>query len=272
MGMVQSPRCRALLPRALATELALVLVAAVSVSGAAAHASEDDKTLPAKPDATTLNVWVDKAPLNLVVDQLARISGREAEISGELEGEVSGRFNGTVSDALTRLSEDHEAVFDLQEDTLAAVPAGSASHVSIALDGMSVSEAMRTSLEAQAVQGNRVEFREDSVRLSGHPEFVKRLAIDITNLSSKSEQEEQRRQERLEQARAEPAQQADDAVSEVPEAELAIEEVATQLTTRDAGAQAMLEDIQDEQKPESDRAALAKPIRWVTDIPGFNTF
>lgn len=271
MGVLSNQCRRVLVPVSKATAMAAVLSVASLASGAL-QASEAVNVSVSEGDTPPLNLWVDKAPLQLVVGQLARISGREALISGELDGEVSGRFNGSVSDVLNTLADSHGAVFDLQTSTLAAIDAESVSHVSIAMDGMSISDAMQASLEAQAVQGNRVEFRDDSVRLSGHPTFVKRLAMDITSLSSKSEQQEQRRQERLEQARAELARSTEAAVSAQSSGDPDSEQPAAQLATKDAGSQAMLKDIQDEQKPASERASLAKPIRWVTDIPGFDTF
>lgn len=91
------------------------------------------------------------------------------------------------------------------------------------------------------------------MRITGHPNFVKRTAKQLTTqiagLGSKA------------------PEVLESVVVELPELdEFEVEPVS------DAGSQALLQDIQEESKPETERASLSKPIRWVTDIPGFTTF
>ena len=188
-------------------------------------------------DAPAINVWVDSAPLSLMIEQLGSISGKQVTIDGELEGQVSGRFSGSLDETLERLSLSHGVLFDMQEGTLAAASQDESSSVSIALSEPAFADTLAQSLGSMLSeqQGNRIEFREDAVRISGHPGFVKRTAkLVTTTLGDVSAQENE--------------------------------------TLSDAGSQAMLQDIQEEELPASERASLTKPIRWVTDIPGFTTF
>lgn len=188
-------------------------------------------------DAPAINVWVDSAPLSLMIEQLGSISGKQVTIDGELEGQVSGRFTGSLDQTLERLSLSHDVLFDVQDGTLSVASQDESSSVSIALSEPAFADTLAQSLGSMlsGQQGNRIEFREDAVRISGHPGFVKRTAMLVTTtLGDVSAQENE--------------------------------------MLSDAGSQAMLQDIQEEELPASERASLTKPIRWVTDIPGFTTF
>lgn len=208
-------------------------------------------------NAPEVNVWADSAPLSLVIEQLGEMSELDVAIEGELEGHVSGRYTGSLQGALSSLSSTHGILFDLQDDILHVTSDAASSSVSIALAGPALEKAIDGSLGEtnQTWSGNSVEFREDAVRITGHPNFVKRtarqLTTEIAGLGSK-----------VPEASEAPA----------PAAELPALDALEDEPLVDAGSQALLQDIQEESKPENERASLAKPIRWVTDIPGFTTF
>lgn len=231
-----------------------VLQADTVVSGTAV-------TLPAGiASDPEVSFWVDAAPLGLVIRQLASLSGRTAEIENPVETEevaqaadfaelpVSGRFSGTLGSTLVKLSANYPVIFDLDGETLRAINSDARSSVSIAMLSTTFDEAFKKELLASSGAGNSVEFREDAVRVTGHPAFVKRQAGYITKAL----------------ATVEAKLNADS---------LAAESGITGTTTiADSGSAEVLVDIQDEGKPPAEQANLSKPIRWVTDIPGYHTF
>ncbi len=224
---------------------------------------------------TEVSFWVDAAPLALVIRQLAFLSKKDvliedpveiAEVArteavtdvadteavatgpGFDETLVSGRFSGSLGSTLEKLSTDYPVTFDLDGGTLRAMKGATRSNVSIAMLNTTFDEAFRKKLVASSGAGNSVDFREDAVRVSGHPAFVKRLSGDITSALASVES----------RLNAEP--------------ETTAAESADATSMADSGSAQVLADIQDEDKPPSEQANLARPIRWVTDIPGFNTF
>ncbi len=263
---------------------AKAVAASVALSGLVlfATASQADSVVPANGEALPGNAdsdpevsfWVDRAPLKLVIRQLASLSGRNAEMEEPVEtdevikteevaeGEevsdtrdfaevlVSGRFSGSLGDTLAKLSADYPVTFDLDGKTLRAMNGNARSSVSIAMLSTTFDETFMNELLASSGAGNSVEFREDAVRVSGHPAFVKRQAGYITSAL----------------ATAEARLNADSLAATAESAP------TTATSMADSGSAEVLVDIQDEGKPPAEQANLSKPIRWVTDIPGYNTF
>jgi len=246
--------------RILHASVASTVIMFYALPGAATAATSNTpatEAVTAQSDA--IIVWVHSAPLELMIRQLAGMSDLEVAIDGELAGQVSGRFSGSLEDTLSELSSTHGVLFDVQGEILHATGQSESSSVSIALSGPARDNGVAGLLGRTDATwpGNTVELREDAVRISGHPNFVKRTARELTTeiaaLGSKSPKE-----------------------AEVSPVELSISldisEPATDESVADAGSEAMLQDIQQEGNIESDRASAAEPIRWVTDIPGFTTF
>lgn len=209
------------------------------------------------------SLWIKDAPMSLVVKQLAQSSGREAAIEGTLDTLVSGRFTGSLEQTLAQLSANYPVLFDLDESTMRAVDSGSGSSVSIAVVSDELSEEFKTALFEQLVPGNDIEIRADAVRVSGHPDFVKRATGLITGaLADNGARQivELKSRVGIEGAVADLADAADD-----------VDQTAGE-DVIDAGSDEMLADMADEGKPAADQATLSKPIRWVTDIPGYDTF
>lgn len=248
-------------------------------------ASQADTALPVsgsesggnRATDTEVSFWVGAAPLALVIRQLAILSNRDVEIedppeieelatSEELadaeaaaavvaaaitdfdEALVTGRFSGSLGSTLERLSADYPVTFDLDGKTLRAMKGATRSNVSIAMLSTTLDEAVKSELVASSEAGNSVDFREDAVRVSGHPTFVKRQSGYITKALASAEA-------RLNAESAATTTESADATS-----------------VADSGSAQVLADIQDEGKPPAEQANLSKPIRWVTDIPGYNTF
>jgi len=240
--------------------VASIVIMLCAMSGASTAATPNaTATESGTTQSDDISVWAESAPLDLMIRQLAGMSDLEVTIDGELAGQVSGRFSGSLEDALSELTSLHGVLFDVQGEILHATGQSESSSVSIALSGAARVKAVTGSLgKSDATwSGNSVEFREDAVRISGHPNFVKRTARELTTeiaaLGGKSPEEVE-------------ASLVEMSIS------LDIGEPVTDDSVADAGSDAMLQDIQQEGNTESDRASAAEPIRWVTDIPGFTTF
>ncbi len=255
---------------------AKAVVASIALTGLVVFAtvSQADTAVPASGDVTPghsaadteISFWVDAAPLELVIRQLAFQSNRIVELEepekteqvaeaeevtespGFDEALVSGRFSGTLGSTLERLSMDYPVTFDLDGETLRVMKGAARSNVSIAMLSTTFDEAFRNELLESSGAGNSVEFRDDAVRVSGHPAFVKRQSGYITKALSSAE------------ARLN------------AESETTTTAAADATSVADSGSAQVLADIQDEGKPPAEQANLSRPIRWVTDIPGYNTF
>lgn len=205
------------------------------------------------PQTAPLNLWVKSAPMSLLVEQLAQLSGQEAELTGTLDMPVSGRFNGSLEQTLVQLAANYPVLFDLGDGTLHASDSSSGSSISIAAVSSDLDDALKQSLFEDMAAGNDVEIRADAVRVSGHPAFVNRIRERILRALADGG------------ARLLTEQNSDEEVPAAASPTLEVEVI-------DAGSNEMLADIADESKPPRDQATLSKPIRWVTDIPGFHTF
>ena len=186
-----------------------------------------------------VNIWVDNASLNLFVKQLANISGKTPQIDGVLPGIISGRFNGSVKQTLNTLSDQYPVLFDVEGDVLRAVDKSAISNVSIAMTDVALDDVFKSELDDNLLPGNDIEFREDSIRVSGHPSFVKRSASRIT------------------------AELAD------TEAQL------SETSVVDAASNELVEDIRTDEQSDERVVTVEqgpRPILEVDDIPGFNTF
>lgn len=152
---------------------ACLLVAACGVFSSATLADEMAK-------AAELNLWVSGAPAHLVFEQIAKLSGRQAVVDSAVVGEVSGRFSGSVEDTLSAVAEQIPALVDIN-DTVISVVSEQNRIVSSVVLGDSVIEAQqRSALLDNIMPGNVVDFREDEIVVSGHPEFVRRKARAVT--------------------------------------------------------------------------------------------
>jgi hypothetical protein len=185
--------------------------------------------------------------MHLVVGQLAQIAGRQPQVEGGLDTAVSGRFSGTLSEILSSLSADYPVLFDLTDDSLQAGSSDEQSNASIPLAGRTLQKTYQTELLGSVLPGNTLEFRDDEVRLTGHPAFVKRTARRIAETL------------------------ADDDAKVGAKVKAGADDTAAAQVV-DAGSDEMLADIEDEARAPADQATLSRPIRWVTDIPGYDTF
>lgn len=208
----------------------------------------------AQSEQAQIILWFDAAPLDLVITRLADISGRAVETDGVPLMRVSGRLNGSLEDALEALSVRHPVLFDVTDDTLSATSSEFVTNVSILAPSQDLDEAFKRQLLDHRGAGNQLEFRDDSVRVSGHPAFVGRTAM-LINKTIIDPGLRDSTQGAMNSARS-PAE------NPLPGA----------AATLDAGAGELLADIRDEAKAPAEQATLVRPIRWVTDIPGFDTF
>lgn len=207
------------------------------------------------PNASTegnFNIWVDNAPLSLMMNQLAALSGRELSVMGPLTGTVSGRFEGSLVATLASLNASHDVVFDLQDKKLLVASKDSIATLSIDTNGRQLQEWFKATVQETTLQGNSVEFLDDRITLTGHPGFVdhmgKNVAIALTEAGRQ--------------------------FAEQPAVKPLTDVLASQPMTdvKDIGSAAMVDAIRDEQAAGEGDVLVSKPIRWVTDIPGFDTF
>ena len=151
----------------------LFLAACLSLAMPAVSAAE------ISADEADVNIWVDNASLELFISQLASLSGKTPQIEGVQPGIISGRFTGSVEQALNVLSNKYPILFDVEGDVLRAIDKSALSNVSIAMSDTSLGDVFKSELDGDLIPGNRIEFREDSIWVSGHPSFVKRSASRI---------------------------------------------------------------------------------------------
>lgn len=262
-------RCRAWARRP--AVLALLLCGSLSLAAATSHADDAVAGSDAGNASPTLDLWLQSAPLPLVIRQIAELDGRSVELQGVPDSQVSARFTGSVEDALRALAEQYPVLFDQKGDTLLVSHGDQASSISVAVVSDDLGSDFRQSLFEHMAPGNDVEIRADAIRVSGHPAFVRRMTGLITGQI----------------ARSGARQVGGDVIVDAPEnasatasatasandpAESVLAPQDEELAVVDAGSEEMLADIVDENRPETDQAELSRPIRWVTDIPGYHTF
>lgn len=131
-------------------------------------------------ETPVLNVWANKAPASLVIQQVAELGGRELDAAEPLEGTLTGQFSGTVVEALGEIADQVPVVFDMDKSTLSVMGAHEKKVSSIVSGDNRLDDAMRTELTSNLMPGNEVVFHENEVIVSGHPNFVKRTAQVIT--------------------------------------------------------------------------------------------
>ena len=273
----------------LIASVALTAQATEKVVAPATQTSTEALTANVSTSDAPINLWVKNAPMALVASQLAQLSGMSLHIDGVLEDKkVSGRLTGTLEQNLSTLSRDYGVLFDVDETTVSAVAEQAGTSVSIALAQPEFAEALEADLSPDTLAGNEVEFREDAVRVAGHPTFVRRTARRITGSLAELGSS---RDAGTAMAAAMPAsQEVENAVLENPAQATALEAAETEMAESaqvpalqqtgsesegvipDSGTTAMVKDIAEESLPANEQARLSKPIRWVTDIPGFETF
>lgn len=255
--------------------LSTVLLASATVLAGSLSSAQD--ILPsAQQDDDQLSVWADNVSLRTFVSQLAGIAGREAVIEGELTGQVSGRFDGSLADTLSTVGEQFDVLFDLDEGTLGVVSEAARSSAIIALGGASIDEQTRESLMSELLPGNDVKVREGEVAVVGHPGFVQRIVRQVSTIVGGAGQEISVEITPLDLA-ADLGLENGQLLQAAPSTSTPTGENASQSSVEvvDAAAQEMLDEVKDESGDvgsENETASKPAPIRWVTDIPGYETF
>lgn len=238
--------------------------------GMAATPSHAQNIVPAKVQSDEqVTVWVNNAPLKTFVSQLATITGRKAYVIGELEGTVSGRFNGSMAETLSTVGEAYPVLFELDENSLAAVSDSEKSEATIALNETVDEQAMQSTLSADLLPGNDVQVGNGEVVVSGHPEFVRRMSASVASYIDGSYSAET-----TADAESDTNSDADTGVevaqsgvvdnndNSVLNADPVVDVATSQMINNDS------KDVSAVNQSET----VSRKIRSVTDIPGFNTF
>ena len=228
-----------------------------------------------------ISVWANNASLELFVSQLPGMTERNISIASDLEIRVSGRFNGSMVDALNALSEEHQMLFDLDENMLSVVAESARENATVPLTGSSIEDVLQRSSSFGKLRGNDVKSRESDVLISGHPEFVRRVAKLVATSVADTRPADDTHQLSDDRGVVDPVEQ-DLAITKVlapvdplsgllPESDTAfnIEPVT------DAAASVLVEQaVEESSANDADETTALSPreIRWVTDIPGFDTF
>jgi len=247
-------------------------VAALSFFAGAAVIQADDAVPSRLQTDEQISVWVDDASLSLFIVQLASITGREATIQGDLTSRISGRFNGSLVDTLAAVGEQFGVLFDLDEDTLGAVPYSDRSSATIALGSVVLDEPLKTTLAEGLIAGNRLDIRESEVVVSGHPSFVSRQAKTLISAIARPTSEpgatEQFSASSVVDQLFEDGAGRADLVQSSEVAEPVLDAAAPVILDEAAG------EIDAAQPLEAAAVSKSAPreIRWVTDIPGYETF
>lgn len=236
--------------RVMRNSFSTTVLALLCCVGASAVSAEDIVPAKVQSDAQ-ISVWVNNASLDVFVSQLAVITGRDASIDGELQGQVSGRFNGTMIDTLNTVGERFPILFDLDDSILGVVAETKRTNATIALGEVALDEQVKGSLLSGMLPGNSVDIREDEVVVSGHPSFVNRIAKVVT----------------LAVARSEPIaiSAGDDKVQTLePVFDVAAQEILDEAALEILAVEPSV--------TASTSQSSSGEIRWVTDIPGYETF
>ncbi len=290
----------------LRVRLAYLAVGVLSTATLQVYAAEA-LTEPVDGD-TSINLWVDRAPLDLFIVELATTIGREAVIEAPLDGQVSGRFNGKLNDTLAQLSEQYSLLFDVDDRVLGAVPESARSNASVALVNVDLDDSVALALLDNLLPGNTVDLHEDMVTVSGHPSFVKRAARYVATEVSLAEQAASEFTLDLSldsDVQIDSIPGVDAAVDAIPDVDVAVDAIAdvnpvadvevvadvaadvadvadvavdvaatadAEINSIDTAAQVMVDDsLQSNQEAQQDQS-VSNRIEWVTDIPGFDTF
>ncbi|MFK7861757.1 MAG: hypothetical protein AB8B64_23275 [Granulosicoccus sp.] len=220
-----------------------------------------------------INVWVDNAPLELFISQLALITDRDVSIDGELSGQVSGRFNGSMIDTLGAVGKQFPVLFDLDDGVLGAVADSNRSSATIALGDIALGDEMEAALLDDVLPGNELQIRPAEVIISGHPAYVGRVAKVLLSAVARSD------------TKAIAAISTTTAASVVEEnaavADPKVSEPVVGKATIGKAAQMILDEaaqeVEDAKPADTTTASVVAEtttteIRWVTDIPGYETF
>jgi len=204
----------------------------------------------------SIDIWVQRAPLALVIKQIADEADKTVKITGAIEGQVSGRFTGNLTEALTTLSESHDILFDLQENELNVVSSRALSKISIFLPDTELEDTVRFTRDEAVFPGNAVSVEGVMVKVSGHPNFVKRIVKKIG--AGKSP----------EGAKEKPVVAKKNTTKK--------DKKAPKLSAAASASKKSVVAKATDEKPtanaEKSSSEPAKPILSVTDIPGFHTF
>lgn len=228
-----------------------------------------------------ISVWANNASLELFVSQLPGMTERRISIASDLEIRVSGRFNGSMVDALNALSEQHQMLFDLDENMLSVVAESAREKATVPLTGSSIEEVLQRSSTIGKLRGNEVKPRDGEVLISGHPEFVRRVAKLVATSVADARPEDNTHQISDDRGVVDPVDQ--DLAS--TKALVPVEPLSGLLSESDTGsapelvtdaAASVLVEQASEVSSTDDAvditASRPREIRWVTDIPGFDTF
>jgi hypothetical protein len=128
---------------------------------------------------TSVDIWVQDAPLAMVIKQIASLAGKSTKITGAIEGQVSGHFSGSLADTLASLAATHGVLFDLQDDSLHVISYRALSNISVTLPGYGLDDSLHMTLGEVPFPGNSVLVQGALVKVSGHPNFVKRVVSKI---------------------------------------------------------------------------------------------
>ena len=216
-----------------------VVIITVLFGSSVLAADGDDKDNVVPPERQSderISVWVDDASLGIFVSQLATITGREARIEGDMTATVSGIFNGSMLDALEEVREQTPVIFDMDETSLAVVPESARSSATVVLGTTTSDDQLLKTLMTDMPPGNDILLRDGEAFISGHPAFVERTANTMIVAFAKTD--------------------------------------LTEPVVVSAAAKVMQsEDVTEpDESVQTETASAPKPIRWVTDIPGFDTF
>ncbi len=235
----------------------------------------EDVISPIAQSDEQVSLWVNDASLELFIAQLAVVTGRDVIIEGSLEGSVTGEFNGSMMETLGTVGEQFPVLFDLQETTLGVVSDAALRRESFALaDSDSYDELLKTLL-ASVVPGNSIEIGDSELIVSGHPSFVERVGQSVAQNAADDDKKPSI-------ASTFPAEVATQAVSPADGQNTLDEEgvmAAPSEQVVDTANSVMLPDESMDTDKHSETASVdatvnneARPILWVTDIPGFETF
>jgi len=240
--------------------IALLTLLSLLLFSAASQAEQDE-----------FDIWVKDAPLSLVVEQLAGMTGTTLEETTALRDKVSGTFSGTLREILSAISVDHDLLFHLQNSVLHVSDKRSATSATLSIPPTGFDAAAQQVWQRFQSPGNSVVVDGNKAILSGHPEFVNLMTAKVTSKTKELSSQIAVNNQQWEEATT-PSQNAEIAVLKN---DVAINsESLASMGVNDVATRALLEDRQPEDaKGGVIRSDSSDPVLdSVTDIPGFSTF
>ena len=167
---------------------AAIAVVVIAFAAMPARAADEPSTSPSSPLplATPVDLRVDRAPIAVVLDQLAATAGLDgARVRGSAKARPTGPLAGSLRAVLAGLVAEHDLVLDVADDTLDTRSGEERRTVVLDVPGRDRPAAdIEGTAVAADLPGNVVTSDGSTLVISGHPAFVARMEDALETLGA----------------------------------------------------------------------------------------